>query len=159
MKITKLYSDYDEYYDEKLYSTGNDELDDLLERAFCDGYEYAQKEFGKKSMKEYKEGLKNLSDEELNKLGWDNFKKSVGHSIAGGINASIAGGLTKTLLDKNATGKLAKSKAGRVALGTLAAAEYMKTGIHGKQAVGYGRASRAVKLEKRRRKVQKKEQE
>ena len=46
MKIEKLYSDYDEYYDEKLYSTGNDELDDLLERAFCDGYEYAQREFG-----------------------------------------------------------------------------------------------------------------
>lgn len=46
MKITKLYSDYDEYYDEKLYNTGNDDLDDLLERAFCDGYEYAQREFG-----------------------------------------------------------------------------------------------------------------
>ena len=46
MKIEKLYSDYDEYYYERLYSTGNDELDDLLERAFCDGYEYAQREFG-----------------------------------------------------------------------------------------------------------------
>ena len=47
MKIERLYSNYDEYYDEKLYSTGNDELDELLERAFCDGYEYAQREFGK----------------------------------------------------------------------------------------------------------------
>ena len=37
-----------EYYeDEKLYSTGDDYLDNLLERAFCEGYEYAQKEFGK----------------------------------------------------------------------------------------------------------------
>lgn len=45
MKITKLYSDYDEYYDEKLYSTGNEDLDELLERAFCEGYEYAQREF------------------------------------------------------------------------------------------------------------------
>jgi len=154
MKIERLYSNYQE--EERLYSTGNDELDDLLERAFCEGYEYAQREFAKKSMKEFKDELKNLSDEELNKLGWDNFKKSVGHSVAGGIDASIAGGLTKTLHDKNATGKLAKSKAGRVALGTLAAAEYMKTGIHGKQAIGHGRASRAVKLEKRRRR---KEQE
>ena len=35
-----------EYYeDEKLYSTGDDYLDDLLEKAFCEGYEYAQKEF------------------------------------------------------------------------------------------------------------------
>ena len=33
---------------ERLYSTGSDELDELLERAFCEGYEYAQKEFSKK---------------------------------------------------------------------------------------------------------------
>jgi len=45
MIIERLHSDYQE--EERLYSTGNDELDDLLERAFCDGYEYAQKEFGK----------------------------------------------------------------------------------------------------------------
>ena len=35
-----------EYYeDEKLYSTGDDYLDEMLEKAFCEGYEYAQKEF------------------------------------------------------------------------------------------------------------------
>ena len=33
-------------YDERLYSTGNDELDELLERAFCEGYELGQREFG-----------------------------------------------------------------------------------------------------------------
>ena len=33
------------YYSEKLYSTGDDYLDDLLEKAFCEGYEYAQREF------------------------------------------------------------------------------------------------------------------
>jgi hypothetical protein len=38
----KLYSENQE---EKLYSTGNDELDELLERAFCEGYELGQKEF------------------------------------------------------------------------------------------------------------------
>ena len=43
MKIERLYSDYQE--EERLYSTGNDELDELMERAFCDGYEYAQREF------------------------------------------------------------------------------------------------------------------
>ena len=42
MKIWKNYN----YEEEKLYSTGNDELDELLERAFCEGYEYAQREFG-----------------------------------------------------------------------------------------------------------------
>lgn len=36
-----------EYYeDEKLYSTGDEDLDYLLERAFCDGYDYYQREFG-----------------------------------------------------------------------------------------------------------------
>ena len=38
----------EEYYGERLYSTGDYELDDLLERAFCDGYEYAQREFAGK---------------------------------------------------------------------------------------------------------------
>lgn len=36
-----------QYEDERLYSTGNDELDEMLEKAFCEGYEYAQKEFGR----------------------------------------------------------------------------------------------------------------
>ena len=41
-----------EYYeDEKLYSTGDSELDNLLERAFCEGYSYAQKEFNSKAQK------------------------------------------------------------------------------------------------------------
>ena len=49
MKIERLYSDYQE--EERLYSTGNDELDELMERAFCEGYEYAQKEFGRHLVK------------------------------------------------------------------------------------------------------------
>lgn len=48
-------------YEEKLYSTGDDYLDELLERAFCDGYEYAQKEFGnplnKAAKRAYEMGL------------------------------------------------------------------------------------------------------
>ncbi len=43
--IEKMYSDYDEYEDTRLYSTGDSDLDDLLERAFCEGYEYAQRQF------------------------------------------------------------------------------------------------------------------
>jgi len=31
-------------YEERLYSTGSYELDELLEKAFCDGYEYALEE-------------------------------------------------------------------------------------------------------------------
>ena len=39
----KLYSENQE---EKLYSTGDEMLDNLLERAFYEGYELGQKEFG-----------------------------------------------------------------------------------------------------------------
>jgi hypothetical protein len=42
------------YEDEKLYSTGDDYLDDLLEKAFCEGYEYAQREFAEESDKDVK---------------------------------------------------------------------------------------------------------
>ena len=37
---------YSENQEEKLYSTGDEMLDNLLERAFCEGYELGQKEFG-----------------------------------------------------------------------------------------------------------------
>ncbi len=46
--VEKMYSEnYDEYEDTRLYSTGDSELDELLERAFCEGYEYAQREFAR----------------------------------------------------------------------------------------------------------------
>jgi len=61
MKIERLYSDYQE--EERLYSTGNDELDDLLERAFCDGYEYAQREFAEKEEKKEKKKRKKYENE------------------------------------------------------------------------------------------------
>ena len=73
-----------EYYeDEKLYSTGDDYLDDLLERAFCDGYEYAQREYAEKEENEE-------SEEETSK----NKKKSVGKKIAKGVGLTAAGLLT-----------------------------------------------------------------
>lgn len=37
------FNDYEA--EERLYSTGDADLDDLLEKAFCEGYEYAQREF------------------------------------------------------------------------------------------------------------------
>lgn len=43
----RMYSENEEIQEERLYSTGDNELDDLLERAFCEGYEYAQKEFAR----------------------------------------------------------------------------------------------------------------
>ena len=37
--------DYGYEMEERLYSTGDYELDEILERAFCEGYEFAQREF------------------------------------------------------------------------------------------------------------------
>ena len=36
---------YENEMEERLYSTGDVELDEILERAFCEGYEFAQREF------------------------------------------------------------------------------------------------------------------
>ena len=46
----KMFSDVnnDNNTQEKLYSTGSEELDAMLEKAFSEGYEAAQKEFAKK---------------------------------------------------------------------------------------------------------------
>ena len=69
--IEKMYSENydDEYEDTRLYSTGDDELDDLLEKAFCDGYEYAQKEFGRTglSKEQAKQFFTKTGNRELNK--------------------------------------------------------------------------------------------
>ena len=57
------------YEDEKLYSTGNSDLDDLLEKAFCEGYEYAQHEYTaavEKTMA--KEALRKIGKRKVPKL-------------------------------------------------------------------------------------------
>ena len=71
--IEKMYSEnYDEYEDTRLYSTGDDELDDLLEKAFCEGYEYAQREFGNKENKVAKKALENsIVEKHLDKIGME----------------------------------------------------------------------------------------
>ena len=57
-------------YEEKLYSTGDDYLDELLEKAFCEGYEYAQKEFGRTglSAEQAKQFFTKTGNRELNKV-------------------------------------------------------------------------------------------
>ena len=63
--IEKMYSENEETQDEKLYSTRDDYLDDLLEKAFCEGYEYAQREFAKKDYEKEKEAKMQLAREIL----------------------------------------------------------------------------------------------
>ena len=46
-KVFSLVENQENNYEmeERLYSTGDVELDEILERAFCEGYEFAQREF------------------------------------------------------------------------------------------------------------------
>ena len=97
MKIGRQFAEermYSKNEEERLYSTGNDELDELLERAFCEGYEYAQREFAEKK----EEGK----------------KKHTGAKVAGiaggavGTTALSAAGVAK--LGENAIDKGAKAE-------------------------------------------------
>ena len=53
MLIGKQFTErlYSENQEEKLYSTGDEMLDNLLERAFCEGYELAQREYAEEAEK------------------------------------------------------------------------------------------------------------
>jgi hypothetical protein len=83
----KLYSANEYYEDEKLYSTGDDYLDDLLEKAFCDGYEYAQKEFAA-----YKSPISQKQAREL-----------VKEANVAGIKGNSVGVIAKNALRKGAS--------------------------------------------------------
>lgn len=63
--LVKLFSETGYEESEKMFSTGNEELDELLERVYSagieDGYDYAQKEFSKKEKKDKKKDKKKKS--------------------------------------------------------------------------------------------------
>ena len=57
--------------EERLYSTGDEMLDNLLERAFCEGYELAQREFGARDIKKARAIARQVQgDEEEKKIKW-----------------------------------------------------------------------------------------
>lgn len=57
--------------EERLYSTGDEMLDNLLERAFCEGYELAQREFGFRDIKKARAIARQVQgDEEEKKIKW-----------------------------------------------------------------------------------------
>jgi hypothetical protein len=87
--VEKMYSEnYNEYEDTRLYSTGDSDLDELLEKAFCEGYEYAQREYSLKD--ELKEAIKSGDEKKIKELK----KKSIGRKAAGGaIIGGAAGGI------------------------------------------------------------------
>ena len=101
------------HQEEKLYSTGDEMLDNLLERAFCEGYELAQREYAEEEKKikwldkKNIEALKKLynKDEELRDIhlkqvdedpetrkegNKQELRRSTKASVKGGIAGSAA---------------------------------------------------------------------
>lgn len=99
-----------EYEEEKIFSTGNDELDALLEEVYfsgiSDGYDYAQKEFAEKKV-ELKTGdainyygnyglmRKNglMAKMERDRISGDTKSNLRNTSISGGAGGAVAGGI------------------------------------------------------------------
>ena len=143
-----LGKDFINSQEEKLYSTGDEMLDNLLERAFCEGYELAQREYAeeekkikwldKKNIEALKklynkdEELKNIrlkqvdEDPETRKEGnKQDLRRSTKASVKGGIAGSAAtGGLAYGLSrlsghDRKESAKSAINSLGAVAIGAL----------------------------------------
>ena len=139
------------HQEEKLYSTGDEMLDNLLERAFCEGYELAQREYAeeekkikwldKKNIEALKklynkdEELKNIhlkqvdEDPETRKEGnKQDLRRSTEASVKGGIAGSAAvGGLAYGLSrllgdDRKKSAKNASISLGASAIGALTGA-------------------------------------
>ena len=139
------------HQEEKLYSTGDEMLDNLLERAFCEGYELAQREYAeeekkikwldKKNIEALKkfynkdEELRDIhlkqvdEDPETRKEGNKQYlRRSTKASVKGGIAGSAAvGGLSYGLSrllgdDRKKSAKNASISLGAGAIGALTSA-------------------------------------
>ena len=79
-------------------------IEELIERAFSDGYEYAQREFGKGSIRMLKKTAKNvIRGEHAFQNGGMNAVKST--SAYKSLNRSIPGGVqgTESFMERNAS--------------------------------------------------------
>ena len=136
------------HQEEKLYSTGDEMLDNLLERAFCEGYELAQREYAEEekkikwldkknieALKKFYNKDKELRDIHLKQVDEDpetrkegnkqELRKSTKASVKGGIAGSAAvGGLAYGLSrlsgdDRKESAKSAINSLGLGAIGAL----------------------------------------
>ena len=137
-KVFSQAMDWDNGYEmeERLYSTGDVELDEILERAFCEGYEAAQREFADDD-----------SYDEL--IGAGIGAGAVGLGAAGaygyhkGSNALIKNRIEKIKNNKNLTDaakaeRIAKWEDGKIAKGDAWLAKHLgKEGTVAKKVSGW----------------------
>ena len=137
------------HQEEKLYSTGDEMLDNLLERAFCEGYELAQREYAEEekkikwldkrnieALKKFYNKDKELRDINLKQVDEDPETRKEGNeqylrnrtkkAVKGAIAGSAAGGvlaygLSRRLLgtDRKESAKLARRSLRAGAIGSL----------------------------------------
>ena len=85
-------------------------INELIEKAFCDGYEYAQREFGKGSIRHLKKVAKNAIKGEhiFQNSGMDAVKST---SAYRSLNRSIPGGVRNTgsTIERNASNLIRKA--------------------------------------------------
>ena len=137
------------HQEEKLYSTGDEMLDNLLERAFCEGYELAQREYAEEekkikwldkrnieALKKFYNKDKELRDINLKQVDEDPetrkegneqyLRKRTKQAVKGAIAGSVAGGglsygLSRLFLgaDRKESAKLASRSLRAGAIGSL----------------------------------------
>ena len=117
------------YYeeDEKLFSTGNSELDDILQEVYYsgleDGYDYAQKEFGEKKISDAEAAGKAVTKAGLATAGAGALAAGLGTAAGAmalkskGLNAAQRAGASMA----SAAGLSAGKKIGRAGLAITAA--------------------------------------
>lgn len=135
--IEKLYSEEYNEGEERLYSTGDEELDDLLEKAFSEGYEYflEQREFGKRQ-KQNRKTARELHNAEMH------------GNIAMDLEKKISDLNIKLLLDP-ATNK--KNIGGKTAA-DIAELERLNNKFDKARGAAYREATSALEREKKLRK-------
>ena len=91
MLIGKQFTErlYSENQEEKWYSTGDEMLDNLLERAFCEGYELAQREYAEEAEEK---ALVVIPNKIVKRSGSNFLRNNKKALIIGGTGVALAGG-------------------------------------------------------------------
>ena len=142
------------HQEEKLYSTGDEMLDNLLERAFCEGYELAQREYAEEekkikwldkknieALKKFYNKDKELRDIHLKQVDEDPETRKEGNkqdlrrsttkaSVKGGIAGSAAvGGLAYGLSRLSGDDRKKSAKNASISLGAGAIGALTRAGV------------------------------
>ena len=94
MLIGKQFTErlYSENQEEKLYSTGDEMLDNLLEKAFCEGYELAQREYAEEAEEKALVVIPNKLVKRSGSKTADFLRNNKKALIIGGTGVALAGG-------------------------------------------------------------------